>query len=100
MRLLLALLPILAVAAEPKPIRVLIWDEQQPEQAKGYGDKFLGETLAVGLADRPGLSVKTAKLSEPEQGLSDAALDQTDVLVFWCHRKVKEQDDARVEAVV
>ncbi|MFM2132692.1 MAG: hypothetical protein RL646_1895, partial [Verrucomicrobiota bacterium] len=40
MRLLLALLPILAVAAEPKPTRVLIWDEQQPEQAKGYGDKF------------------------------------------------------------
>ncbi len=100
MRLLLALLPFLALAAEPKPIRVLVWDEQQPEQSKGYGDKFLGETLAVGLADRPGLSVKTAKLSEPEQGLSDAALDQTDVLVFWCHRKVKEQDDARVEAVV
>ena len=100
MRLLLALLPLFALAAEPKPIRVLVWDEQQPQQAQGYGDKFLGETLAAGLADRPGLSIKTAKLADPEQGLSDAALDQTDVLVFWCHRKVKEQDDARVEAVV
>lgn len=100
MRLLLALLPFLALAADPKPIRVLVWDEQQPEQTKGYGDKFLGETLAAGLADRPWLSVRTAKLADPEQGLSDAALDQTDVLVFWCHRKVKEQDDARVEAVV
>jgi trehalose utilization protein len=100
MRLLLILLPFLAIAAEPKPIRVLIWDEQQPQQAQGYGDKFLGETLAAGLAGRPGLSIKTAKLADPDQGLSDAALDETDVLVFWCHRKVKEQDDARVEAVV
>ena len=100
MRLLLALLPLFALAAEPKPIRVLVWDEQQPQQSQGYGDKFLGETLAAGLADRPGLSVKTAKLADPEQGLSDAALDQADVLVFWCHRKVKEQDDARVEAIV
>jgi trehalose utilization protein len=100
MRLLLALLPFLALAAEPRPIRVLIWDEQQPEQTKGYGDKFLGETLAAGLAVRPGLSIKTAKLADLEQGLSDAALDQTDVLVFWCHRKVKEQDDARAAAIV
>jgi trehalose utilization protein len=100
MRLLLALLPLLAFAAEPKPIRVLIWDEQQPEQTKGYGDKFLGETLAAGLADRPGLSIKTAKLADSEQGLSDQALDETDVLVFWCHRKVKEQDDARAAAIV
>jgi len=100
MRFLLALLPFFALAAEPKPIRVLIWDEQQPQQAQGYGDKFLGETLAAGLAGKTGLTIKTAKLSDPEQGLSDTALDETDVLVFWCHRKVKEQDDARVEAVV
>jgi trehalose utilization protein len=100
MRLFLALLPFLALAAEPKPIRVLVWDEQQPQQAQGYGDKFLGETLAAGLAGKTGLSIKTAKLADPEQGLSDAALDETDVLVFWCHRKVKEQDDVRVEAVV
>lgn len=100
MRLVLALLPFLALAADPKPIRVLIWDEQQPQQSQGYGDKFLGETLAAGLTDRPGLTIKTAKLADPEQGLSDQTLDQTDVLVFWCHRKVKEQDDARVEAIV
>ena len=100
MRLLLILLPFLALAAEPKPIRVLIWDEQQPQQAQGYGDKFLGETLAAGLAGKTGLTIKTAKLADAEQGLSDKALDETDVLVFWCHRKVKEQDDARVEAVV
>jgi trehalose utilization protein len=100
MRLLLALLPFFALAADSKPIRVLVWDEQQPEQTKGYGDKFLGETLAGELAKNKDLVVKTARLADADQGLSDAALDQADVLVFWCHRKVKEQDDARAEAIV
>jgi trehalose utilization protein len=100
MRLLLALLPLFALAADPKPIRVLVWDEQQPQQSQGYGDKFLGETLAAELAKNKDLQVKTARLADADQGLSDAALDQADVLVFWCHRKVKEQDDARVEAIV
>jgi len=83
-----------------EPIRVLVWDEQQPEQKQGYGEKFLGETLAAHLAKLPGLSVKTAKLDEADQGLSDATLDATDVIIFWCHRRVKDQDDARMEAVV
>ncbi len=82
------------------PIRVLVWDEQQPQQKEAYGEKFLGETIAAHLAKLPGLSVKTAKLDEADQGLSDATLDATDVLVFWCHRRVKDQDDARMEAVV
>ena len=100
MRLLLALLPFFALAAEPKPIRVLVWDEQQPEQVKAYGGKFLGETLAGELAKNKDLEVKSARLADADQGLSDAALDQADVLVFWCHRKVKNQDHARAEAIV
>ncbi|MFO1436832.1 MAG: ThuA domain-containing protein [Verrucomicrobiaceae bacterium] len=83
-----------------EPIRVLVWDEQQPQQKEGYGAQFLGETIAAHLAKQPGLSVKNAKLDDTEQGLSDAALDATDVLIFWCHRRVKDQDDARMEAVV
>jgi trehalose utilization protein len=82
------------------PIRVLVWDEQQLQQKEGYGEKFLGETIAAHLAKLPGLSVKTAKLDEADQGLGDAALDATDVLIFWCHRRVKDQDDARMEAIV
>jgi trehalose utilization protein len=82
------------------PVRVLIWDEQQPQQKEAYGDKFLGETIAAHLEKQPGLAVRTAKLDEPEQGLSDSALDACDVIVFWCHRRVKEQDDSRAEAIV
>ena len=83
-----------------EPVRVLVWDEQQPEQKQGYGEKLLGETLAAHLAKLPGLAVKTAKLDEADQGLSDTALDATDVLIFWSHRRAKEQNDARTEAVV
>jgi len=83
-----------------EPIRVLVWDEQQPQQKEGYGEKFLGETIAAHLAKVPSLSVKTAKLDEADQGLSEATLDATDVLIFWCHRRVKDQDDDRMEAVV
>jgi trehalose utilization protein len=96
--LLLAALVGPIFAAEP--IRLLVWDEQQPQQKEGYGERFLGETIAEHLAKLPGLSVKTAKLDDADQGLSDATLDATDVLIFWCHRRVKDQDDARMEAVV
>ncbi len=44
--------------------------------------------------------MNTARLDDTEQGLSDAAFDVTDVLIIWCHRRVKDQDDARAEAVV
>jgi trehalose utilization protein len=89
---------VLLQAAEP--IRVLVWDEQQPQQKEAYGDKFLGETIAAHLEMQSDLSVKTARLDDPDQGLSDATLDATDVLIFWCHRRVKDQNDARMEAVV
>jgi len=87
-------------AADTKPVRVLVWDEQQPQQKEAYGESFIGETIAKHLAAQGGLSVKTARLDDPQQGLEDSTLEATDVLVFWCHRRVKEQDDARVEAVV
>ena len=82
------------------PVRVLVWDEQQPEQKQAYGEKFLGETIAAHLRNQPGITVKTARLDDPEQGLADAALDDADVLIFWCHRRVREQDPDRMEAVV
>jgi trehalose utilization protein len=89
-----------ATALAAEPIRVLVWDEQQPEQKQAYGEKFLGETIAAYLASQPGLSVKSVRMNDPQQGLDDATLDATDVLVVWSHVRTKEQDDARAEAVV
>ena len=86
-----------AVAA--KPIRVLVWDEQQTDQKKAYGDKFLGETIAAHLGTKTGIAVKTATLTAPEQGVDQATLDATDVIIWWGHQKNLDLTDANAERV-
>src|SRR3954463_9745392 len=90
--LVVSIAPILAFAADApaKPIRVLVWDEQQPAQKKGYGDQFLGQVLAAHLTKNPALQVKTAALSDPEQGITPEILDNTDVLIWWGHIKHRQ----------
>ena len=90
----------LCPCAEQPPIRVLVWDEQQPEQKQAYGDLFLGETIAAHLRTLPGLSVSSTSLSADEQGLDEAVLDRTDVVVMWAHKRSRDLDDARAERVV
>jgi trehalose utilization protein len=96
--MLLALLP---GAAPPRtdPVRVLVWDERQPEQKKAY-DNFLGNEIARFLADRPGLRVASACLADPDQGISDAALDACDVLVWWGHVQNSKVDPAAGRKIV
>ncbi len=76
-------------AAEPKPVRVVVWDEQQPQQKEAY-DNFLGNAIAKYLEGRPGLAVKAVKLDDPEQGLSAEVLGACDVLVWWGHVRQAE----------
>ncbi len=76
-----------SVARPPdKPIRVVCWDEQQPQQKEAY-DSFIGELLARYLSSRPGFAAKTVTLSDPEQGLSADVLASCDVLMWWGHQK-------------
>lgn len=82
------------------PIRVLVWDEQQPAQKKAYGDRFLGETIADYLTKQADLSVKTATLDDPDQGLSDDVLNETDVLIMWSHVRNGQQHPTKAEAVM
>src|SRR5690242_20058784 len=90
------------------PIRVLVWDEQQPAQKEAYGERMLGNTIADYLAKNPGLSVRSVAM--PKKGevdgdasLSAESLEQTDVLVWWGHvrhREVKwETADQIVERI-
>lgn len=67
-------------------IRVLVWDEAQPEQRPVY-PHFLGHAIAAHLAKEPDLAVRTARLDDPEQGLAPSTLDATDVLIWWGHRR-------------
>jgi trehalose utilization protein len=72
-----------------KSIRVVVWDEQQREQKEVY-DNFLGNWLAKYLESRPGFTVKSVRLDDPEQGLSAETLDACDVLVWWGHKRNRE----------
>ena len=88
---LLALGAYTLVIADEKaqPIRVVIWDEQQPAQKQAY-ENFLGNAIADFLKQRPGLTVKSFRLDDPEQGLSKTTLDECDVLIWWGHVRHRE----------
>ena len=79
--------------------RVLIWDERQPEQKQGY-DTFLGEAIGRYLIKQGGFVVKYGSLEMPEYGLDDASLDDTDVIIWWGHKKNSAVAPERAEAVV
>ena len=78
-----------AVAQDDVPVRVVVWDEQQPRQQEAY-DNFLGNAIAEHLAAQPGLMVKSVTLDDEEQGLTAETLDQWDVIVWWGHVRQSE----------
>ncbi|MHC4060996.1 MAG: type 1 glutamine amidotransferase family protein, partial [Planctomycetota bacterium] len=74
---------------QQRSIQVLVWDERQPKQKQLYKD-FLGNHIAEDLHRRAGLSVRSAGMDDPQQGLSDELLDNCDVLIWWGHRRQAE----------
>jgi trehalose utilization protein len=87
-------------AATPRPVRVLVWDEQQPEQKRAYGEMFLGETIAAHLSAQTGLVVKSVSLASQAQGLDEATLTDTDVVIWWSHQKNPIVTEENVERIV
>lgn len=90
----------------PTPINVTVWNEFRHEReeryARVYPDGIHG-AIAAGLREHPDFEVGTATLDEPEHGLTDAVLAQTDVLLWWGHKAHGEVEDeivARVHARV
>lgn len=83
-------------------IKVTIWNEyrhekESPEIAAIYPEGLHG-AIANGLAGDE-FSVRFATLDEPEHGLTDEVLADTDVLVWWGHKAHAEVDDAIVQRV-
>lgn len=84
-------------------IRVKIWNEfrhekSNPQVAELYPQGMHG-AIAGYLTGRENLKVSTAVLDEPDHGLTQGALDQTDVLTWWGHLAHDEVSDAVVERV-
>ncbi|GCF10983.1 ThuA domain-containing protein [Dictyobacter arantiisoli] len=83
-------------------IRVTVWNEfrherQSQEVAKIYPEGIHG-TIARALGN-DGLTVRTATLDEPEHGLTDEVLNNTDVLIWWGHMAHAEVRDEIVDKV-
>ncbi len=89
-----------AAPSTESPVRVLIWDEQQPQQKQAYGERFLGETIAAHLSQQPGFVVRRATLTTPAQGLDDGTLAAVDVVIWWGHVQHAAVAEAGVERVV
>ena len=87
-----------------RPIRVTIWNEFVHERENSavaaiYPNGIHG-ALEEALSKHGDFHVHTATLDEPEQGLSQYVLDQTDVLLWWghaAHDQVLDETVTRVQ---
>ncbi len=85
-------------------ISVTVWNENRHEQdpeheaSKIYPHGIHG-AIADYLREQPGMTVHTATLDQPEHGLSEEALNTTDVLIWWGHEAHGEVLDEVVSRV-
>ncbi len=84
-------------------LRVTVWGEnvhdKKNETVAQIYPKGMHECIAEGLREDASLVVRTATLDQPEHGLTEAVLDQTDVLTWWGHCAHGKVDDAIVDRV-
>ena len=84
-------------------IRTVVWGENIHEQINKLVARLYPEgmhnTIAKAINAHPDISATTATLQEPEHGLSEARLAETDVLIWWGHRDHGAVDDEVVERV-
>ncbi|MCU4975637.1 ThuA domain-containing protein [Halobacteria archaeon AArc-m2/3/4] len=79
-------------------IRVTVWNENVHEQesesvAERYPEGIHGAVAAGLEEDAVDVEVRTATLQEPEHGLTEDVLAETDVLVWWSHCANHEVED-------
>ncbi|MFO7938025.1 MAG: ThuA domain-containing protein [Kiritimatiellia bacterium] len=83
-------------------IKVTIWNEFIHEQEEESVKKLYPEGIHGYLAEKlaaPDLEIRTATLAEPEHGLTENVLNNTDVLLWWGHAAHDKVDDAVVQRV-
>jgi trehalose utilization protein len=84
-------------------IRVTVWGENVHEKKhKAVSDiypKGMHACIADALNQDPALKAVTATLDQPEHGLTDKLLAETDVLTWWGHAAHGEVKDEIVERV-
>lgn len=76
-------------SGQAENINVVVWDERQPEQKKVYKN-FMGNEIAGYFSNQPELNVQSVGLDDPGQGLTDAILNEADILIWWGHIRQDE----------
>lgn len=91
--------------ATSQPIRVTVWNENVHEQRDQpvkdlYPDGMHG-AIAAGISEHlgPDATVHIATLDQPEHGLSEKVLAETDVLTWWGHAAHDQVSDEVVDRV-
>lgn len=82
--------------------RVTVWAEYRQERRDPPVAAVYPDGIHAAIADGlrgAGFEVRTATLDEPEHGLTDDVLGETDVLTWWGHVAHGEVEDAVVERV-
>jgi len=84
-------------------LRVTIWNEfvherQNPAVAEVYPEG-IHQALANMLSAQADFTVRTATLDQPDQGLPQAVLDNTDVLLWWGHAAHEAVEDELVTRI-
>lgn len=86
------------------PLKVTIWNEyihelEHPEVAAVYPDG-IHQPLADAIREaHPAAQVRVATLRQPDHGLSQALLDETDVMLWWGHLAHEQVEDRWADAV-
>jgi len=84
-------------------IRVTVWNEfrheKHMEAVKKVYPNGMHKVIADFLNAEPDIKARTATLDEPDHGLTDDVLAQTDVLTWWGHMAHHEVRDDIVEKV-
>jgi trehalose utilization protein len=85
-------------------LRVLVWNENVHERENASVAKIYPKGIHGCIADALGsddhLRIRTATLADLEHGLSEEALDEVDVLIWWGHAAHGKIDDAVVDRVL
>ncbi len=88
-----------AQTANPNKQRlVTVWSEGTAPQSVYPND--INGAIVEGLAGLPNCTIRRASLTDPQQGLDDATLNQTDVLFWWGHIKHGAISDETVQRIV
>lgn len=84
-------------------VHVTVWHEFRHEKRNEKVSSVYPDGMHVAIAShlqqQPGITVGTATLDEPEHGLTDEVLAQTDVMTWWGHMAHGDVRDEIVEKV-